>query len=432
MRSKTKVPRAASTGVPTGWATGGNTAAASPSLLSPERSTHTSPLNDDRNLEKSILGGGGRHSTLPSQTFDDRGGNRNSTLTSPNTDERAMEKSILGSQLGLHSGYGAGGYSMYGASAYEVSVLGERSQILREQEEEIINRRHAPRAKGSKLIPPEGKRRSHGHGLSGGGRHREHHLDPSQHRSHSPTQSELSRVEYTANGRGFGGGDEMGEGGDEGGQEPSHTHTYTYHTLISHTRAGIEAEEERLRERARELAEEQREKALARAQAKRSSADQEQLYDKSQVINTSAYGYTHHTTRTAYHAQSVLHSYAADLAPGVDDPDGTLLGEDGENDFGVGEIEESKNQGVEYSKRGTRLSATGTPLPKGYEDSMDDFPGMSAVASPITTQFRPVPPDGVLRAQSPSVATAAPTGQAAIARTPLASRSTASTPIVTQ
>ena len=167
--------------------------------------------------------------------------------------------------------------------------------------------------------------------------------------------------------------------------------------------------------------------------AKHTSADSEQLYDKSQVINTSAYGYTHHTTRTAYHAQSVLHSYAADLAPGVDDVDGPL-GEDGENEFGGGEIEESKNlAGVEYSKRGTRLSTTGTPLPKGYEDSMDDFAALSTVASPITPQwhFRPVQ-EGGLRAQSPSIAAASPTAPQTHSRTPLASRSSASTPIVTQ
>jgi hypothetical protein len=147
------------------------------------------------------------------------------------------------------------------------------------------------------------------------------------------------------------------------------SHTYTYHTLISHTRAGVEAEEERLRLEARERAEEARERKL-RDMAQQAAADVlaassvaiggggpassssvprfsahggnnsgaigspattlgrvlglpgardpgDALYDRSQVKNLSAYGYVSHATRVTHRPyggqHSVLHSYARSL-----------------------------------------------------------------------------------------------------------------------
>jgi hypothetical protein len=148
-------------------------------------------------------------------------------------------------------------------------------------------------------------------------------------------------------GGGGGGGSALGGGGHRDPErDPELSHTYTYHTLISHTRGGVDAEEERERLLERERAEEERERKLremvlahragvaanGRLGGSGSGAPEspltvvrrlagspgahgnDSLYDRSQVINVSAYGYAHHATRHTHRpggGHSVLHSYAA-------------------------------------------------------------------------------------------------------------------------
>lgn len=130
----------------------------------------------------------------------------------------------------------------------------------------------------------------------------------------------------------------------------------------------------------------------------------------------------------------------------LDDPDGVQLfagdgvegegeGEqDGEQDGELNSFimneEESRHRfsggGGEYSKRATRQSVTGTPLPKIYDDSLDDILGVSAASPPIHPTHRAQSPSmlapSITRFGSPfptatTTAAAAPASAAAASRT---------------
>ena len=311
---------------------------------------------------------------LPSPSLP-HGQNDKSGIISPIDRDRPFEKSVLVSQMGLVSAYA---YSVFSDGHTETSILGERSQILRDEEEQIINRRHAPRMKGSKFVYDHEGRMVSQH-------------QPTTNGRASPSLSTLSH-------------------------EPSHTHTYTYHTLISHTRAGIEAEEERLRLRAREEAEEERERAL---RGKKINCE-DQLYDKSQVINTSAYGYKTDGRSTGYTGrQSILYSYAAVYDHGR--ADSPLVGEHGlrddddmfENSLELADpsvLGHHAHHGVEMSRTPRqhtlhRASMTGTPQPayvKQFDDSdqLEESNTHLATMSPhhrsIIQQQHQTPPQQIL------------------------------------
>jgi len=140
---------------------------------------------------------------------------------------------------------------------------------------------------------------------------------------------------------GFGGSLALGSVG--GGAEISRTGAASsiigHQTVLSHTRAphamgGLIDVADTLEEEARqariELEKERKlaAKLTAEARVRQKLHPMDSLYDRSQVINLSSYGYAHHTTRT-YRPQSVLHSYAASYhrAAGADSPDPTLMGE---------------------------------------------------------------------------------------------------------
>lgn len=178
----------------------------------------------------------------------------------------------------------------------------EHSEIVRAQEEEIINARHAPRAKGGRLVPAESLRQHSHRGVSAHG----HNVSMTRDLTAQPMTP------------------------TDDGSDMEESHTYTYHALISHTRAGVEAEEERLRERARERAEEERERAF-RAHSRLRPPPHELLYDRSQALNYSAYAYATRVTRTPHlphgGGHSVLHSYAAgpDYRPEAERADSPLV-----------------------------------------------------------------------------------------------------------
>jgi hypothetical protein len=184
------------------------------------------------------------------------------------------------------------------------------------------------------------------------------HTHTHMHTSHYPEETQGGRLSPSMSAsllphqvdRGVGGGLGGGEhtvigstlgsvGGMGGDRDRDLSHTYTYHALISHTRAGVDAEEERERAEQRDRAEEERERKLRiiAAQKQRVAGGTmhgagidslgstqtrqmlgeagDALYDRSQVKNLSAYGYAYHATRMAAHRagggqHSVLHSYA--------------------------------------------------------------------------------------------------------------------------
>lgn len=275
------------------------------------------------------------------------------------------------------AGAGGGGAQTFGD---------ERSMVLRAHHEAIINRRHGGGGGGGEdrrgggvadaahtsyalqHFPNPG----FGNGgprapvspthtvLAGGGRGSllasgSGRTSPSV--SDMPAPSDVDAGHHHHHRLDFGGGAGGGGGGSTGGggaggrdpeRDPELSHTYTYHTLISHTRGGVDAEEERERMLERDRAEEERERKLREmviahragaAASGRTAAGggsgapespltvvrrlagspggpgRDSLYDRSQVINVSAYGYAHHATRHTHRAgggaHSVLHSYAA-------------------------------------------------------------------------------------------------------------------------